>query len=380
MPVPVQSSTWRILDSATCPQPLDSGAVFEVLGLSPDEERVYRMLIARPDEPASALPGAAGVARHQLQTVVASLERKGLVTRTATRPVRYVAAPPESGLEVLLLQRSQELQRARAHVAQLAHEYRRSAARQTNRDLVEILPADAVGRRVQQMFMGAREEILGFDRSPFGPAPPDEFIEFKVDLLHQGVHVRGICDWELLRDAAYVGFLERVGAAGEQTRTIATLPMRLLITDRETALLSLDAEEDSEEAILVHRSGLLTSLLMLFEQTWEVAAPLLFPSEGGAVVAGKSASDISDQDRQMLALFAAGLSDDAVAGHLGVAARTVERRLSLLMRAVKARTRFQLGIAAAARGWLEPTSPSAMGRQRGRTQNSSQTAPPRVAR
>ena len=327
--------------------------MFEVLGLSPDEERVYRFLVARPDEPASALPVAAGLPRHQLQAVVAALERKGLVTRTASRPVRFVAAPPESGLEVLLLQRFQELERARANVAHLADEYRRSAARQTNRDLVEIVPPEALGQRFQQMLMSAREEIVGFERSPIDPAPSEAFSDYKVGLLHRGVRVRDICDWELLRNEAYVRFLQRVGAAGEETRTIETVPMRLMITDRSTAILSLNVDEDSDEVILVHRSGLLTSLMLLFEQTWDVAAPLLFPSTGGAAV-GKTATQISDQDRQMLALFAAGLSDDAVAGHLGVVARTVERRLSQLMRSVKARTRFQLGVAAAARGWLEP--------------------------
>ena len=341
-------------DSTSCPWSLDSSGVFEVLGLSPEEERVYRSLIARPGEPASELPAAVGLSLHQVQASIAALERKGLVTRTASRPVRYVAAPPESALEVLLLQRSQDLQRARTHIAQLGDEYRRSAARQGNRELVELVPPDALGQRLGQLFMGAREEILGFDRAP-NSAPSPEFIDFKVDLLHRGVRVRGICDSELLSDIDYVHFLERVGAAGEQTRATTGVPMRLLIADRSLALLSLDAEEDSEETILVHRSGLLTSLVLLFEQTWETSAPLFLSGSGSATV-GTTASLISDRDRQMLALFAAGLSDDAVANHLGVVARTVERRLSQLMRMTKSRTRFQLGMAAEARGWLAPSN------------------------
>ena len=59
---------------------------------------------------------------------------------------------------------------------------------------------------------------------------------------------------------------------------------------------------------------------------------------------------LSTRDQQLLALLAAGLTDQAIARKLGVALRTVERRVRRLMDGLGARTRFQAGLQAAARG------------------------------
>jgi DNA-binding NarL/FixJ family response regulator len=59
---------------------------------------------------------------------------------------------------------------------------------------------------------------------------------------------------------------------------------------------------------------------------------------------------LSTRDQQLLALLAAGLTDQAIARKLGVALRTVERRVRRMMDGLGARTRFQAGLQAAARG------------------------------
>lgn len=62
--------------------------------------------------------------------------------------------------------------------------------------------------------------------------------------------------------------------------------------------------------------------------------------------------DAPADDRRLLTLLSAGLTDHAIARDLGVSERTVRRRITRLQAVLGGRTRFQLGVQAARRGWL----------------------------
>ena len=61
---------------------------------------------------------------------------------------------------------------------------------------------------------------------------------------------------------------------------------------------------------------------------------------------------LPELDTRILGLLLAGLTDQAVANHLGLSMRTVQRRVRALMDQVAAETRLQLGFQASRRGWL----------------------------
>jgi DNA-binding NarL/FixJ family response regulator len=62
--------------------------------------------------------------------------------------------------------------------------------------------------------------------------------------------------------------------------------------------------------------------------------------------------ELSDGDRDILALLVAGAKDEAIARQLGIGVRTLHRRMQRLMTALDADTRFQAGIQATRRGWV----------------------------
>ena len=57
-------------------------------------------------------------------------------------------------------------------------------------------------------------------------------------------------------------------------------------------------------------------------------------------------------DRRLLVLLTVGMTDEAMARHMGLSRRTVQRRLADLSRSVAAESRFQLGVEASRRGWV----------------------------
>jgi DNA-binding NarL/FixJ family response regulator len=102
----------------------------------------------------------------------------------------------------------------------------------------------------------------------------------------------------------------------------------------------------------VHRSAVLDALSALFEALWDVALPLRLGDRDGDDSGG-----LSTDDRLLLNLLTAGVPDEAMARHLQISYRTVQRRLQALMQRAGVTTRFQLGMHASVQGRLSPPMP-----------------------
>lgn len=96
--------------------------------------------------------------------------------------------------------------------------------------------------------------------------------------------------------------------------------------------------------LVVHSGALLELLSEVFEVTWAHAIPLRVTAGG--------LKDESADEQLVLNLLAAGLTDDAMARHLGVSVRTVQRRVREICARLGARTRFQAGLQARRHGLL----------------------------
>jgi DNA-binding NarL/FixJ family response regulator len=138
---------------------------------------------------------------------------------------------------------------------------------------------------------------------------------------------------------------------------LADLPMKMVITDRSTAMVPLVLP--TEQMLVLQTSALVDGLITLFEMLWQRATPL-WPAGAPPAAAGDESSGpaLSAEDEHMLALAASGLTDQAIARRLGKAQRTVERRMQRIMGLLGAQTRFQAGLQAAGRGILGDRDPS----------------------
>ncbi|MGH3243568.1 MAG: helix-turn-helix transcriptional regulator, partial [Spirillospora sp.] len=227
---------------------------------------------------------------------------------------------------------------ARALLAELPVDRRHRPEEQ-----VEILfGRDAVAARFDRLQRAARDEVLVLDRPPYAqePAEPNHS---ELEMLARGVRVRGLYAPEALEMPGALETFRQTAAAGEEARVHVDVPLKLAIADRTTAILpfSGDEREMVDSAFVIHAGNLLDALVRLFELLWDGAIPV--PGH----VAGHEIPGETGLDRQLLALLAAGLKDEAAARQLGVSVRTLNRRVSELMRRLGARTRFQAGLQAA---------------------------------
>lgn len=323
----------------------------DVLGLSPEEVRAYRGLIAVPSTSREELAEQITATPEETARLLASLERQGLASLNGGEAGRYVAAPPALALGALLVRRQNEIKMAELELSSIEEIYRASSARRGAADVVDVVHgAAAVAQRIEQLQLGAREEVLAFVKPPTAVVSAAQN-QAEDQAVSRGVRYRVLLDRTALDTADSVEQAKLAVGAGEEVRVIADVPLKLIIVDRELAIMQMAPRADVGDpgALLVRESALLDALLALFDSVWAQAIPVV-TSTGDLSEA--TAQVIDEVDARVLGLLLLGFTDQAVANQLDTSIRTVQRRVRHLMNLARVETRLQLGWQAARLGWV----------------------------
>jgi DNA-binding CsgD family transcriptional regulator/sugar-specific transcriptional regulator TrmB len=326
--------------------------MLEQLGLKPPVEAVYRVILDKPDwgvdQIAAHLNLPQSVARDALD-VLADLHllRVAADCRGGFRPVS-----PEVGLTALLSRSEAELQNrvrqieaTRSAVAALSAQYaeRGDYAPETVQHLNGL---DAVRARLAELAQSARRECLSF--VPHGAQLPDTLEASKpLDqlALERGVRVLTIYQESFRNDPDTLRYVRWIVTLGGETRTVPSLPMLMVIVDRELALVPLDPDDGRRGALELRSRGAVAAMCVLFDQFWATATPCQEtpPIDGHG---------LSRREREILSMLAIGQTDEWISRKLGVSLRTVRRIVADLMNRLDARSRFEAGVLAERFGWL----------------------------
>jgi sugar-specific transcriptional regulator TrmB/DNA-binding CsgD family transcriptional regulator len=342
--------------SSGAPRPVDEvgEALLEALGFSPVEEQVYDLLVARGRMTLAEVIAEGDVKPKRQMEALDRLVGTGLVRRLASPVQEFVVAPPEYAIEVLIAERLSALQAVRENAAELAARVRRVTQETDPTELIEVVSGEGSVRQLfLQVIRSAHEEIAVFDRPPYA-SNVDEAMSAEAERLRTGgLRLRTVFDRSLLDEPDHVRRILQGVEAGEEAR-IGRVPLKLAVIDRESAMLPLLQTEGRlpEAVVIVRRSVLLDSLVALFESVWEHAVEVRPTSEDDLASSGTPEGEL----RQLAHLLAAGLTDVAIARHLGLSQRTVRRRVKDLLAELGVDSRFLAGVRAAQRGWLGTSS------------------------
>ncbi|MFI6830962.1 helix-turn-helix domain-containing protein [Kribbella sp. NPDC050241] len=323
----------------------------EGLLLDAREEQTYRLLVGLSAARSVELAEVAELTQHEADEVLQRLQAKGLVAATEVDDPVFRPLPPDVALGTTLLRRQESLETARKTVAALSEEFRASASRRDAHHLVEVIVgATALRERLRDLQESAREEILWFCRAnPLAMQGADNTEEYGA--LTRGVRYRAIYERALLETPGELDSIAEGVSWGEEARALPTLPVRLAIVDRSTAVCPLVRDDElgigEPTAAVISRGQLLDALLALFESHWEQATPVKLQrgdSEGS--------EGLDDNERFLLSLLVAGVPDKSIASQLGISRRTVQRRLDRMMALAGVDTRTGLAFQAAKRGWI----------------------------
>ncbi|MFD5114585.1 helix-turn-helix domain-containing protein [Streptomyces sp. NPDC058220] len=320
------------------------------IGLDARQESAYRALVAIGAAEVADLAHRLAIPESDTERALRRLERQGLAAQSSSRTGRWVAAPPAVALGALLTQHRHELEQAELAAVLLAEEYRAEAAEPAVHDLVEVVTgASAVAHRFHQLQLGATEEVCALvTGKPVAVTGVDNEAEERA--AARGVTYRVVIEREVLSLPAGIVELSTALGRGEHVRVIERVPTKLVVADRALAMVPLTGIGAEPAVLVVHASGLLESLMGLFEAVWREGLPLRLGTSGE--VAEERLPGPDPTDLEVLSLLLAGMTDASVAKQLDLGLRTVQRRVKGLMELSGVTTRLQLGWHAYERGWV----------------------------
>jgi predicted transcriptional regulator/DNA-binding CsgD family transcriptional regulator len=324
--------------------------MLDAVGIGDSAAQVYAELVETDQLSAAEVAERCGVSARQASAELHNLASLGLALRVTGRPVRYRAVAPDLAVSALIAQRERELQDVRATMHRLTEVFQETARGRHPDAHVEVVHGTPnIARLAARVHGQTQRQLRGFDRPPYSEEPGASY-SLESSRLAVGVAYRVIYDAAALAvPGRMYGDILPSSAAGEQARTRPELPIKLIISDDQLALIPAAVTSRSiDTTFVIHRSPILDALIALFEAEWARATPIPGTSAGPEAAAGGPDAETAT----LLAMLAAGMTDASIARSLSWSMRTTQRRMRQLMTDLGVTTRFQAGVAARERGWL----------------------------
>jgi DNA-binding CsgD family transcriptional regulator len=210
----------------------------------------------------------------------------------------------------------------------------------------QLVGLDRIRDRLVGLTRDMREEVMTF--SPDGAQKPENIEAAKPlneELLERGIRMRTVYLDSVRNSPHTVEYVNWLAERGGQVRTVPSLPTRMIVVDRSTAVIPVNGDDTAAAAVVLTGHGTLTALCALFENVWAGAQPL-------GEAAARDGHGLSPQESAAVKLLADGHTDEAIAKRLGVSPRTARRLATDLMERLGARSRFEAGVRAVQQGWL----------------------------
>jgi DNA-binding NarL/FixJ family response regulator len=329
--------------------------ILPIPGLDGQSTRTYLTLLtggsATPAQMARKLSTTIGSASITLE----DLRDHGLATRLEGTTQRYSAVDPAFALRAIADQLGRQVLQIHQSLPELAEMFRQTEGETVSGEETKVLTGPAaIAAAYTRLQHQTETEFLAFDRPPYVSASQDPV---EAIALRRGVRWRAIYTVESFEDGTTWDEIIDLARQGEDARIATALPIKLAVADQREALISLSLDANVSSALITSSQPLVETFRQLFEHHWTDATPIGTHSPGQTPESGirRPRSDgrqLTIEDRQLVALMAAGLKDETIARQLQISPRTLRRRSQDLLVELRASTRFQAGAEAMRRGWL----------------------------
>lgn len=327
--------------------------MLEPLGVDEATFAVYHALLSHPDSTPEQIAALVDRSTNDVQDLMTKLRNLELLVPTWTNPEGEHAVHPRVGLTGLaerrrteLNQALGELKEAEASAEVIAEQYNELLTSRTSGD-VEVLKGRAnASRRIEELALKAKDTFWGLVPAHFDESIPQSLKSPDFELLERGIKLRTLYLQSMTSSKQALEYASTMHRLGGEVRVTPTLPMRLLIFDQEIAVMPMDPESPTAGAVIHRTPAVVSVALALFDAYWSRATEMFDADDRD------DETPLTPHEAEVLRLLAGGAKDEQVARLLGISLRTARRITANLSERLDAASRFELGVAAAKRGWV----------------------------
>lgn len=317
---------------------------------------VYQAILDDPAADVSRLASALEISEGDVTDALDALADSALLQPSRDNPGTFRIVDPSLALERAmrreeeeLARRQQELEASKARAARIVAEYERPGHSDTTDTYrsVRITGLDAIQHELENLARGVRSQIWAV--VPGGSQSAEALAAARPldsGVLSRGVEMRTLYQDSVRNDPATLSYAKWLTEQGGQVRTAPLLPPRSLVFDSRITIIPLQPSDTRAGALLTEDPAVVENVVAMFKQAWDMSVPL-------GADRTSDPTQLTQTERDVLKLLSTGITDEAVSRRLGVSMRTVRRQMAALMERLEASSRFEAGIKAAHRGWLD---------------------------
>ncbi|MER7365974.1 hypothetical protein [Nonomuraea wenchangensis] len=318
------------------------------LGIGAIGEELYRYLVEHGPTPSSELERISGPGADD---ALATLRDVGLVVGEPA-----TARHPDYALLPLVANAESKLASLKAQAAEMRDLFDSTAVglRGPNAPVEVLTSRQRVAAAFDDLSLGAHREVLQLVTWPFVPLTavhvPGDPARRNPDGSVRRPRRRLLYERAVLDSEPAVIGLRNAIRLGADVRVAKELPFKLIVADRERALVPRFPRgfSDQSSTLLIRGGALVECMIVLFEHLWAEAAPLEADYNGFGPAA---ADEIDEQDMAILQHIISGQTDDSMARLMGTSKSTILRRVKRMRELAGVDTRPAL-IFHAARNWM----------------------------
>lgn len=316
--------------------------------INPLELAAYEYILFERDWSLESLSEHLGGDVAQSQAVVEGLVRRRLLRQTQEDGATLVAVSPAVGMGAIvgladasLKEQAEYVHGLRTMTTSLLERFERERAKEAHRALEMLVGRDAVARRIGELLVNARCEVLTIVTAQPSAVAIEQSRQGDLRLLARGIKARGIyLDSHRRQSLELRRHLRWLRDHGAEVRVTPVLPLRFMVVDRTVAVVALRPDDPAAGGVLVHTPGLVELAATLFDHLWQAASdpdPRPRPEADGV-------PHVTELELAVLTLLAQGNKDETVGRRTGMSVRSVRRIVASLSEQVGANSRFELGL------------------------------------
>jgi DNA-binding CsgD family transcriptional regulator len=176
--------------------------------------------------------------------------------------------------------------------------------------------------------------------------PLVEALSLGHQLAERDLRLRAVYSQRLASAPRVLAYLDDLMERGCELRAAPSVPIRMVISDGQRAVVPLDPRSSHAGAVVIEGELFVRALVSIFEHCWQDSLRFEASPE-------REPPDLTEQERSVLEMLAVGTKDAKIARNLGVSLRTVSRIVNGLMHRLSADSRFQAGVRAKQIGWVD---------------------------
>ncbi len=264
------------------------------------------------------------------------------------------ARHPDYAMQPVIASAEASVLRLKAQSNELRDLFEMHNSRGPNAPVEALTSRQRIAAAMDDLTLGAHSEVLKFTTWPFVPLTalhaPGDPARRNPDGTVRRPKRRYIYEQALMDDEQAVIGIRNVVALGADVRVSKNLPFKMVISDRETAMVPRwpRGYPDQVSTLLIRGGSLLESMVVVFDHYWNEAVPLIDPR----VAAADQPRELDRIDLSILQYIVAGQTDDQMARLLDMSKSTILRRIKKMRELAEVDSRPALIFHAARHNWV----------------------------